>query len=47
MNEEDLRRWAIEQVISHRSGNGFTLPVVIEEAKKIIEFVKTGEVKKD
>lgn len=44
-DDGDLRRWAVEQVISHRSGNGFTLPTVIEEAKKIIEFVKTGDIK--
>lgn len=46
MNDEEMRRWAIEQVISHRSGNGFTLATVIEEVKQVIEFVKTGEIKK-
>lgn len=39
MSIEELRRWAIEQVISHHSGNGRVLEHVIADAEKLIEYV--------
>lgn len=43
MNDEDLRRWAIEQVMAHRAGNGFVLSALLAEVQKLINFVKTGK----
>jgi hypothetical protein len=38
MSDEELRRWAIEQVIAHHKG--MTSEALIAEANRLIAFVK-------
>jgi hypothetical protein len=36
---EDMRRWAIEQVIAHHKGSGLTMDRIIAEAESLIAYV--------
>ena len=45
MTDEDKRRWAIEQAIALHSGSGVTTDALLNEAKKLLEFVDKVESK--
>jgi hypothetical protein len=40
MTDEELRIWAIGQVIAHHNGNGVVTETLIAEADKLIAYVQ-------
>lgn len=41
--DEDLRKWAITQVIYHHEGTGMTMDKIIAEAEALIAYTKNGK----
>lgn len=41
--DEELRKWAIIQVIYHHKGTGVTIDKIIAEAEALISYTKNGK----
>lgn len=42
-NDEQIRQWAITQVIHHHKGTGVAMKQMIVEAEALITYVKSGK----